>query len=365
MKIVCLIHKLTYSGAPKIMIWLANKLSKNGHEISLVACYKTEFNLAIDRNVKLIELNVSQSNNKFWRNTIQLDKIGKTVTSILESIQPDIVISFLDLLGFWILRKGVCSRLHIKLVVSERVDPYSRKGLTGLIKKRTIEKADAFVFQTEHAKRFYNISNKPSSVIPNPIRNNDRLKSINYDVVAAPKVIVSIGRISIKQKRQDVMLKAFSFVSKKHPEYLLKIYGDGKDEKRISKLIKHLGISGKAFLCGKTDDPINCLLESKIFVLTSDYEGIPNALIEALQCGIPSVSTDCSPGGARLLINSGVNGFIVEKGNAVEVANRINELIDNNELCRLFSMNARKMIGSFDETNIFSKWETFLLEILG
>ena len=84
---------------------------------------------------------------------------------------------------------------------------------------------------------------------------------------------------------------------------------------------------------GKKDDILNEIKDSKLFVLTSDNEGIPNALAEAMSIGLPCISTDCTPGGARLLIEDGNNGLLVKKGDSIAISNAIISLIENPALC--------------------------------
>jgi len=172
--------------------------------------------------------------------------------------------------------------------------------------------------------------------------------------------IVSVGRMSIKQKRQDVLIEAFKIVNEKYPDLTLHFYGDGKDLPQVKKIAQESNLADKIFFHGHVKNVCQEIFNAKIFVLSSDYEGIPNALIESMLLGVPSISTDCRPGGARILIKDGVNGIISPKGDSRILSENIIRLLENNQLADSFTMQSPKISETFSEANIAQKWNDVL-----
>ena len=106
------------------------------------------------------------------------------------------------------------------------------------------------------------------------------------------------------------------------------------------------------------------LSSSKCFVLSSDYEGMPNALLEALAVGVPSISTDCPCGGPRCIIENGVNGYLTPVGDAGALSRAMDSLLSDEELCKSFSAKAREMSGAYRTEAVFSQWREFVEKII-
>ncbi|MBQ2718081.1 MAG: glycosyltransferase [Clostridia bacterium] len=365
MKMLFTIPRLVYSGAPKILAWIANNMAKKGHEVTILTFFKSNIEKEISENVTVTSLDIKQSKNWFIRNTFGMLKINHILHKNVNEINPDVIISFIDSVSLLYLLKNRFSKKR-KIVVSERADPYQIKGIMSKIRFGLMKNASWSVFQTDGAREFFKgkIFEK-SSVIPNPVilENSDNPGEEKIDFSMRDNRIVSVGRLSLTQKRQDVLINAFKIVLEKHPEMQLVFYGDGQDRAKIESIIKENGLENKVILAGVTKDVKESIKKAKVFVLSSDFEGIPNALIEAMQYGVPSVSTDCSPGGARLLINDGENGFIVPCGNIEKLAEKINILIENSEISNKFSKSSPKICETFSEEKIANMWEDCFIKI--
>ena len=226
------------------------------------------------------------------------------------------------------------------------------------------------VFQTRGAQKFFERYDKiysNSTVIPNPVVVNEKILSMQQNIPSPSereKIIVTVGRLSLAQKRQDVLLEAFKIFRATHPEYKLVVYGDGADKDQIQKIIDQMGLTDCATLAGKIDNVESAIFNAAAFVLTSDFEGIPNALIEAMSIGVPSVSTDCSPGGAALLINDGENAFLVPTGDAIAIAEKLSVVVDDEDVAQTFSKNGPSIADTFCEAIIADKWEGLFESVL-
>ena len=367
MKIVFTIPNLCYSGAPKMLAWVASQMAAKGHEVHIVAFFSDLRLQTLHPNVIFHCLGIKQSKSRLHRNTVGMAQNVLKLQKYVKKEKPDVLVSFLNSSGYVYLP---FSRIlnKTKLVISERADPYTYKGFLAKLRFQLMKYAHGAVFQTDGAKDFFKDSLKyPSVVIPNPVVVSDDVKELLS--VPLPKFeerdnrIVTVGRLSISQKRQDVLLKAFEIVHKAHPEMQLAIYGDGVDNKKLQAMINELGLSDCAFLAGRTSTAEKSIYNARAFALSSDFEGIPNALIEALSVGVPSVSTDCSPGGAALLIQDGENGYLVPRGDHEALASRLIELIENKELSERFSQNGPVISERFSEESIADKWESFFSDI--
>lgn len=255
MKILFAIPRLTYSGAPKMMAWIANQMAEKGHDVHLVTFFSEEQARTLHERVIMHSLKLVQSESRLVRNTTGMLRAILCLHKTVKQLKPDIVVSFLDSVGYAYL--PICRFFtNSKVVVSERVDPYSYRGKTAHIRIALMNFVHGVVFQTQGAQcyfeRYKKIYNN-SVVIPNPVVLHDRILSMQNRIPSfgeRDKRIVTVGRLSIYQKRQDVLLEAFKLFRMQHPEYRLVIYGDGQDKERIQALINELELTECAKLAG-------------------------------------------------------------------------------------------------------------------
>lgn len=369
MRILFTIPRLSYSGAPKVMAWVANQMAIKGHVVQLTAFYSEEQARILHKNVTISSLNIKRSSSRIVRNTIGMVKAIYRLHRTVKEFKPDVIVSFLDSVGYAYLPIG---RLltKAKFVVSERADPYAIKGKMAYVRFALMQFAHGTVFQTQGAQSFF-VNRKRifdnSVVIPNPVVLSNKIIAMQKCIPSfndRGKIIVTVGRLSLKQKRQDVLLDAFKIFHKLNPEYKLIIYGDGPDRRKIQGIINENGLSDCVFLGGVINRVEEMIFHAAAFVLTSDYEGIPNALIEAMSVGVPSVSTDCSPGGAALLIRDGENGFLVPSGDAEAVADKLSILVNDEEIAERFSSKSIAIASEFSENVIAEKWDAFFWDIV-
>lgn len=344
-----LIKQLHYSGASKMFLWVANALAERGLDVTVLTYMKSDGTTPSDI-VKWENLEYLENKNVFHK--------YKAIRKYIKQTSPDLCISFL--LDANILNIFSCLNLKTKSIVCERNDPFKSGYYKLKLLKPFFALADGAVFQLKDVVRYYNNIKKPTAVIPNPVKEipDVTLKPIEE----RDNIIVSIGRLDIFQKRQDVLIKAFHMFHQKYPNYKLLIFGDGtdKDISQIESLISLYNLDDCVLLKGVTNEPIKELSRSKIFVFTSDFEGIPNSLVEAMSLGLPCVATDCRPGGAKLLINDGDNGFLVPKGDYMAIADKMCKLVDNIEFAERMGIKAKDVIDRFNGDSICDMWIDYL-----
>ena len=349
---------LGYGGAAKILCFVAKSLSKQGYDVHIANIMSTDIRILqeLPETVK-----VHAASSEKGRGIRRLDQLRK-VKKIAKEIEADIIIGFTYYPN--IIASIVGKQLGIKSIVSERGDPYRTigKNLVSKITLAIINSADGGVFQTEGAMKFY--SSKlcaKSKVIPNPIFFPAEGVPERVDAKVT-KTVVSVGRLDNMQKRYDIMLQAFTIFSKSHPEYSLRIIGDGPDKEKIQLWCRELGIEDRVRFLGKSNHAMRDIVNDGMFLITSDFEGISNSLLEAMSLGLPCISTDHSPGGARFLITDHENGLLAPSGNAEKLAIAMTEFAENPELAKYCGERARAVIDRFSPVKIIAEWDSYILK---
>lgn len=213
---------------------------------------------------------------------------------MVKNVNPDIILSFLPRSSFRAILAAKINRK--KIIVCDRADPKMeyRKLINKILMKLLYKHADAFVFQTQEQKEYFSKTIQSKSNIIGNSLNNQFLENVKSEV-GLEKKIVSVGRLAAS-KNQKLLINAFSKVHKKFPDYKLVIYGKGPLKEELELQILKLGLEGYVLLPGVKDNIIAEIHNASLFVLTSDYEGMPNALMEAMSLGLPCISTNCSGG---------------------------------------------------------------------
>lgn len=347
-----------YGGAEKQLAFVAEGLVKRNYEVAI--CNLNQRGIqegvrVVDSRITLFVADIG------YKNAIKSNyDYNRYTWNVVKEFKPEIIISFKELGNFCAALVGnICD---IPSIVSERADPYrayKNASFPQKFKLWCINHASGGVFQTKEAAAFYSEKLRNNSiVIPNPIFVNGEIPAINY--ANLPKSIVTIGRLDNYQKRYDVMLGAFALFHKKHQDYVLKIYGNGEDEERIKNWVCEKHLDSCVQMMGVSNNSIRDLLKEGIFIITSDFEGISNSLLEAMACGLPVVSTDHTPGGARLLISNEENGLLVPTGDANAISDALCKYAENDALAMHCGTNARYVLKEFAPEAILDKWENFI-----
>ncbi len=270
-------------------------------------------------------------------------------TKIISFLQPSVPITLI-----------AAKNLPNKVVISERGNPErllkKRYGYNFI--KKYYQRADTVVFQTNDAKSAYpdNISAK-GTVIFNPI--NDKLPEPYFG--EREKYITTFCRIS-RQKNLPVLVEAFAEFHKAFSDYRLKIIGEPQNDDDRAHLAEAKELAEKLLITDFIDfmpfssDVHNLIIHDAMYVNSSDYEGMSNAMLEAMAIGMPVVCTVCPIGGANAVIENGRNGMLTKVGDPEDFADAIIKILSDKELAESLSLNAAKIRDELSLENISQKW---------
>lgn len=355
MKICFCIGKLSFSGAENVIRYLSEQLIAKGHEVSAVLLEKMPD--ASDNIEGLIAENAIISEGGF-KNALKRIKAERAA---LKKLKPDVFVIFNYAMAF----TAVPASLAIpgtKVIVCERNDP----TMVPKTSKRRMARdilfgwADACVSQTEAISSYFDKKVKKRYVIPNPIREKG---SMCPELSQRKNIFVTVARLDDYQKNQTMMIKGFAEAIKNNPGFELHFLGSGDDLEKYKDLVRELGAENNIKFLGRHPNPSEYIRNCRAFLLTSDYEGMPNALIEAMSIGLPCISTDCLGGGAAALIKSGENGFLIDRNDVKSLAEKISLLMDDDTLCNKLGKNAFNINETLSGDRIVAEWEKLFLDI--
>lgn len=358
MKVMFCIASLGKGGAERVVSNLSNYLANN-NEIFIITTNSIESHYSLNNKIKVMSIiDKKITSNFIIRNIYMIKKLKK----IIKNVNPDVIIGMLPEPSIRLIISSLFNKR--KIIISERNDPNIEYN--NIIKKFIIKllykRVNGFVFQTEDAMNYFgdNIVKK-SIIIPNPI-NDEFIVDKPYEGKRI-KRIINVGRLE-PQKNHKLLIESFAEISNSIPEYELHIYGKGSLKFEIEMLIKKYKLENKIFLNGESDNIKNDIYNSCLFVLSSDFEGMPNALMEAMSLGLPCISTDCPCGGPRYLIKNNINGFLIPVNDKNEMKNKILQVLNDNELCKKVSTEAINISKELNPNKIYEKWVNFIEKFL-
>ncbi|SCJ98231.1 Probable poly(glycerol-phosphate) alpha-glucosyltransferase [uncultured Clostridium sp.] len=348
MKILFAISTMQDGGAERTVANLANYFAGQNNEIMIVVLDNNESFYNLDVKIDYRKLDLYTDNKKVINKVLRYKKIIKKIRKLFKEEKPDIVLSMNYKLIPIIIMANIF--INIPIVCSERSNPYIYpKNLTWRYVRRILSTVcDGYIFQTEKAKKKFPLkTQKKSVIIQNPISSQCELYKDSY--IGDKNQIVAVGRLN-KVKGFDILIKAFSSIAYEIEDINLIIYGEGPERNNLINLINDLKLYNRVILYGKSTNVINEIKNSKMFILSSRNEGMPNSLMEAMSLGLPCISTKCELGPEELIENN-INGLLVKVDDVEEMTRSILKLINDREFADTLSKNALKI----RETNSLNK----------
>ncbi|MDO4511449.1 MAG: glycosyltransferase family 4 protein [Bacteroidales bacterium] len=380
MKIVYCINSVkVLGGIERVTVVKANALAEiAGNEVYIVVLSDKggKYIAQISPKVTLVDLDAEFFPDGFPGNRIQYvrqmmkknKEYREKLSAFLHRVNPDVVVSvghkefeqLPKIRGPWKIVREVHHDRNFRMVLckGESVFRHITAVYGTLSDRRVYPKYDKVVTLTQGDKAENWRGAKNVAVMPNPV-------SFVVDVPSSltPKRIVSVGRLSVL-KSYDTLVRAFAIVRQKHPDWELEIVGGGELKADLQRLIHSLSLEEHVILTGRITEVQEHLLKGSIFALTSVLEGFGLAIVEAMECGLPVVCTDCNYG-PREIVEDGEDGFLVPVGAEKDIASKLCLLIENDGLRKKMGENARRKAALFHPQHLAERWMAFFEELTG
>ncbi|NEQ64732.1 MAG: glycosyltransferase family 4 protein [Symploca sp. SIO2D2] len=362
MRLTFVIFSLDCGGAERVMSSMANYWIAKGWNVTLLTLSNEPSFYVLHPHVNHIQLNLAKESTNLVTGLVNNIRRVQVLRKAIGDSHPEVVISFIDKVN--ILTLLATQGLNIPVIVSERTNPALHR--IGIIWERLRQwiypKADRIVVQTPEALDYFTPEIQTLiSIIPNFVKVPGQGRCIagnhhNY------RSIIAMGSF-LGVKGFDLLLQSFAGVKDHHPDWNLTILGDGPLRRELESLRDSLGLASRVTLPGRVKNPHKWLQQADLFVMSSRYEGFPNALCEAMACGLPVIATDC-PSGPRAIIRDGIDGILVPTENVSELTSSMDRLMSNNQERRCLAERAPEVLERFSLEKIMTMWENLLIQVL-
>lgn len=344
-----LCHGAGNGGAERVITTLAGEFVKLNYNVMLITTNEAHNDYKINSLIVHSRI-ISKKKNSVIRT---LDRVLQ-FRSMIKEYQPECIISFSSIPNMQAIVANF--GLKSKLIISERTDPsrYPTSSIGRKLRNILYPCADRIVFQTNEARSYFPQKiTRLSTVIPNPIRDDLPERYMGR----REKRIVGVGSLG-EQKNWGMALDACEKLFQEYPDYVFEIYGEGPDRSLLQDRIDSSNIlNGRVILKGFSSNVLEEIRKAEIYISSSNYEGISNAMLEALAIGLPTICTDCPVGGARENINDGINGLLIPVGDSSALYLAMKKIIDNEGLSKQLSFNSVGIRERLKLHDIVRRWE--------
>lgn len=358
-RIILFISSLQKGGSERVMVNLAEYFQEQKYDVILVTQYQREKEYCISPKIRRVysEPDESMLDGGRIRNFCVR---FRTLRNLWKTYKPDVILSFLGKNN--LMAVAAAAFLPIKVAVSVRGEPtmeYQGKFMQ-FIAKTVFRFADGVILQTEQAGQFFPRAVRRKSVIlPNPLNPQFTERKVCAD---REDLIVAAGRLD-ENKNHAMLIHAFGRIAEEYPTVKLVIYGEGELRTKLEMLIAEKGLTDRISMPGNVNDIADRIGRARIFTLTSNTEGMPNSIMEAMALGIPVIATDCPCGGPATLIEHGVNGLLVPVGDAFALADAFRRIFEDREFEQKLRENARRITETLAPEQVNKKWEDYLNQL--
>ncbi|MCC2594798.1 glycosyltransferase family 4 protein [Pusillimonas sp. MFBS29] len=334
MKILFFVSSMHAGGAERVAATLASAWAKRGDTVTLVPTYtgKGSCFYPLDPAVRLEWL--ADRMGGFGRKA--LPPLGKpgAIRNLVREVQPDVIVSFLTNVNVMVLlaTKG----MGVPVIVCERTNPAfssSAGKVLQFLRRKTYPWAAKVLMQSQdgvQALKKMVPGVEQLGVIPNPLPPDLEVWPGKARALTERKQIMAMGRM-VPFKRFDALIAAFAALAHDYPDWDLTIWGDGPLRSELEQQVRDTGLESRITLPGRTSQPWQELARADVFALTSQVEGFPNVLLEAMALGCACVTVDC-PSGPREMSQDGRDAVLIPLDDHGALVAGLRQLIDDDVL---------------------------------
>ena len=347
-RLVIFTGALMQGGAERVISILSHRMIDAGFQVEILVLRDKEIFYTFDPRVKITVAEKETDSKNLLKNLFFIRRyFRKNADVILSFLAPFNVVALLTHTG-----------LKSKIVVADRNDPrhIPSNPLVRKLRDFLYKFADGVVLQTTQNRAYFSGRvQKKSVVIGNPVDLGEK-KRIGLTAEKRQE-IVTAGRL-MPQKNQPMLIRAFAAIAADYPDHTLILYGEGPEREKLEALAKELGVADRVKLPGAVKDLPDRIAGSELFVLPSDYEGMANALIEAMCIGLPCISTEVS--GAGDLIEPGKNGELIPVGDLEGLISAMRKLLSDRDLAAKYAAEATKVSDRLAVEKIMGEWLDYI-----
>ena len=364
MKLAFLFGSMKRGGAERVIASLANTYCAQGDEIHIITMDNSESGYALDERIRHIRLNLAMKTRNRLQGLLRNLRVIRALRRQIRAGGYDALITF-ELRQAVLLQYAFPFGRRFRLITSERANPRMRR-LSRMEKRqydRLLPRVDGFIFQTERASLLYPEElRRKGRVIHNGVFPEVLPGELTPFEARRSREICAVGRLA-EQKGHDLLLQAFARFRESHPAHRLHIYGAGPLKEKLEGQIAQLGLGACVTLHGSVPDVMHQAADMGMFVLASRYEGMPNALMEAMACGLPCVAADCDFGPGEL-IRDHENGLLTPVEDVDALAQAMAEIADDPALARRLSENAVDIRRTHDGREIARQYHQYIADVV-
>ena len=361
-RIMFILPRMNSGGAERVVSILANHLCNN-YDVTLLVIVSNESFYPLDLHIRFISAMFALNRrNKVTRLMSLARNFFQAIYFIrtqVNTIKPHIVFSLLEETDIVTSLALMGMKNRVIHISSERNDPCARSKIMQNILNKVYQHCDYFVCQSESVAEYYSeIPERKKFVIPNPVDFSVYPERVKEGIV---KRIVGVGRLK-PQKNFSLLIDSFALIASHHADVKLDIYGEGTLRESLQQKIHDLRLDDRITLRGASARVLEEIRDAAVFVMSSDFEGFPNVLVEAIAMGIPVITTDFPTGVAREIVTDQA-GLIVQCGDKRGMASAIDMLLSDNALRERIRQNGYRTIQRFECSQVVDTWDNFFKRI--
>lgn len=364
--VMFIISALAGGGAERVIADLSHFLSEKGYVVTVATLEGDRSDhFSLHQSVHRLRTNIMWESRGVLGSALSMVKRLRLIRSLVRNASPDVVVSFIEMTNVRVLL--ALAGTGIPVIVSERTDPrhHPVSGSWSHLRRHTYRLAARLIVQTDNVARWARswLSADKVVIIPNAVRTPvDAVAQQKPSRMPHGRVLLGIGRLSV-EKGFDLLIRAFAQGGLHRAGWSLVLLGEGGERAALTALAGELGVGENVLMPGIQTNPAEWLQHADIFALSSRYEGFPNALLEAMQCGVACVAFDCESGPSEV-IRDGFDGLLVTPTDLKGLSEALRLLALDALLRGRLGANARSVTERFSQEFVYGQWQAALNSVI-